>query len=243
MPRIVAEGDPSRGIVACAACHDPNGKGRPQNAGLAGLSEAYLIEQLNDMKKGLRHSGDARKVNAGEMVGFATAMSEAEIRAAADYFSSLHPVSSIRVVETRTVVHMQSADGMWLPSKSLVREPIGERIIETPRDVRRELLRDPRAVFIAFVPQGALEKGRKIVTTGAGKTLRCAICHGERLSGIGPIPAIAGRSPSYVARQLYDIQQGTRHGEMAALMKPVVEKLNAEDIVNIAAYVASLPLN
>jgi cytochrome c553 len=29
-------------------------------------------------------------------------------------------------------------------------------------------------------------------------------------------PALAGRSPSYLARQLYDFQQGARRGEMAA---------------------------
>src|SRR5690606_34761887 len=30
MPRIVAEGDTARGIVACALCHSPSGRGRPQ---------------------------------------------------------------------------------------------------------------------------------------------------------------------------------------------------------------------
>jgi cytochrome c553 len=55
------------------------------------------------------------------------------------------------------------------------------------------------------------------------------------------VPAIAGRSPSYLARQLYDFQQGTRHGEMAAAMQPVTAKLTADDIVNLTAYAASLP--
>src|SRR5438874_2148264 len=32
MPKLVAAGDAGRGITACAACHYPNGKGRPQNA-------------------------------------------------------------------------------------------------------------------------------------------------------------------------------------------------------------------
>jgi cytochrome c553 len=76
---------------------------------------------------------------------------------------------------------------------------------------------------------------------GNGKTIACAVCHGDHLEGIGPIPAIAGRDPNYVARQIFDILQGSRHGEMAHLMKPVVAKLTGADIVNIAAYVASLP--
>ena len=90
---------------------------------------------------------------------------------------------------------------------------------------------------------GAVAKGKTLVTTGGGgKTLACAICHGEDLSGIGPIPGIAGRSPSYIARQLYDIQQGARHGGITDLMKPVVAKLSAADILDITAYVASRPV-
>ena len=73
-----------------------------------------------------------------------------------------------------------------------------------------------------------------------GKTVACASCHGPGLMGMGDAPAIAGRSPSYLARQLYDFQQGTRHGLMSPLMKPTVEKLTNADIVAIVAYVASL---
>jgi cytochrome c553 len=53
------------------------------------------------------------------------------------------------------------------------------------------------------------------------------------------IPGIADRSPSYLARQLYDFQTGARNGLMAPLMKPVVEKLTAEDMIDILAYVSS----
>jgi len=58
------------------------------------------------------------------------------------------------------------------------------------------------------------------------------------LLGIGLVPGIAGRSPSYLVRQLYDMQAGARHGEWTQLMKPVVAKLTDEDFVNIAAYVS-----
>ena len=56
---------------------------------------------------------------------------------------------------------------------------------------------------------------------------------------MGPVPHIAGRSPSYLVRQMYDMQAGTRHGEWSSLMKPVVDRLTNEDFVNIAAYVSS----
>jgi cytochrome c553 len=54
------------------------------------------------------------------------------------------------------------------------------------------------------------------------------------------VPALAGRSPSYIVRQLFDIHQGTRHGLWSPLMKPVVEHLTQDDMLAIAAYAASL---
>jgi cytochrome c553 len=57
--------------------------------------------------------------------------------------------------------------------------------------------------------------------------------------GLGPIPGIGGRSPSYLARQLYDIQAGTRRGAWSPLMKQVLTNLTADDILAIAAYAAS----
>jgi cytochrome c553 len=60
------------------------------------------------------------------------------------------------------------------------------------------------------------------------------------LRGLGPVPGIAGRSPSYLTRQMYDMQAGARRGEWTELMKPVVANLSNEDLVNIVAYVSSL---
>ena len=103
------------------------------------------------------------------------------------------------------------------------------------------MLRDPRSGFVAYAPMGSLKRGEALVRTGgSGKTVACGACHGADLSGMGPVPGIAGRSPSYIARQMYDVQSGARNGEWAALMKPVVEKLTDDDYVSISAYVASL---
>jgi cytochrome c553 len=57
--------------------------------------------------------------------------------------------------------------------------------------------------------------------------------------GVGDSPPVAGRSPSYMVRQIWDIQQGTRSGEPAQLMKLAIAKLTPEDMVAIVAYVAS----
>ena len=66
------------------------------------------------------------------------------------------------------------------------------------------------------------------------------MCHGADLKGLGPVPGLAGRSPSYSARQMFDMQTGARNGLWADLMKPVVAKLTEEDLINISAYTASL---
>ena len=95
-------------------------------------------------------------------------------------------------------------------------------------------MRDGHAGYIAYVPVGAVKKGEALA-----KTLQCSICHGANLEGLGPVPSLAGRSPSYMARQLFDFQTGARRGLWSDLMKPIVAKMTAEDLVNITAYIAS----
>ena len=120
-------------------------------------------------------------------------------------------------------------------------EPLGTRIIETPEDLQRTKLRDDASSFIAYVPTGAVARGSNLVMTGGnGRTETCTVCHGPQLRGLGPVPALAGRSPSYIARQLYDLQTGVRNGAWSDLMDATVANLTVEDIVNIAAYTASL---
>src|SRR6185436_13152914 len=133
-----------------------------------------------------------------------------------------------------------SRGGIWIPIEGADKEPIGMRIVETPENPERtEILRDPRSGFIAYAPVGSVKKGEQLVRTGGTRTVACAACHGADLTGLGPVPGIAGRSPSYLARQMFDMQAGARRGEWTELMKPVVAKLTEEDLVNIAAYVAS----
>ena len=55
MPTIVAHRrSPTANpwIGSCGLCHYPNGKGRPENAGVAGLPAGYILEQLADFKNG-----------------------------------------------------------------------------------------------------------------------------------------------------------------------------------------------
>ena len=147
----------------------------------------------------------------------------------------------ITVKETTTVPKTRIQIGMFLALDEPGTEPLGNRIIEVPEDTEAtEVLRNPRSGFIAYVPPGSVRKGQQLVTSGVnGKTTACTVCHGADLKGIGPVPGIAGRSPSYFVRQLWDMKVGTRHGAWGDLMKPVVEKLSQDDMLNMAAYVAS----
>jgi cytochrome c553 len=246
MPEVVAQGR-KPAVNACGFCHYPNGKGRPNNAGPAGLPANYILQQLEDFRAGARGSWDKRKRNTTQMINIAKGLTDEEARAAATYFASMKWTPWIKVVETDTVPkthYVGGGGGLCLPLEGAEAgmESLGMRIVETPLDVEQtEPLRNPRSGFTAYVPPGSLKKGEALVLRGgAGKTVACAACHGEGLKGHENFPSLAGRSPSYLARQLYDFQHFTRVGPGAQLMQPVVQKLSEEDILDITAYIASL---
>lgn len=240
MPKVVAQGR-KPDVIACGYCHLPNGEGRPENSSLAGLPVGYIVQQMADFKSGVRKSSEPRQLPISMMIGVATKADEKEIQAAAEYFSGLKPKPRIRVVETTTVPKTHVAGWMLVVNDKGGTEPIGQRIIETPENPERTELRDDASSFIAYVPVGSIRKGKTLVATGgAGKTMPCAICHGQDLKGSGDVPSIAGRSPSYIVRQLYDLQNGTRAGLAAQAMQAPVAKLTPDDMVAIAAYTASL---
>jgi cytochrome c553 len=224
--------------------------GRPENAAPAALPKEYFIRQIRDFRSGLRRSADPRKPNTNTMIDLAKAMTDEEIAQAADYFAAIPWTRRVRVLESALVPKTRIAGNLFLAVERTLSEPIGARIIEMPENEERaETLRDPRAGFVAYVPPGSLERGRNLALFGGmsvvngqivqGKTTACTACHGLDLMGVADVPPIAGRSPSYIARQLFDIQQGTRNGPSVQLMRLVVAKLTAGDMVDVAAYVAS----
>jgi cytochrome c553 len=240
LPSVVAEGRKPN-VFACGFCHRAEGTGGPENASLAGLPAAYIVQQMADYKSGARRTS-VQKRNIDLMISLSKDITDAEVQAAAAYFSALKPRSNVRVVETPTVPKTVVAGWFLAPADTREKEPIGQRIIEVPEDVEQFENRDPRSQFIAYVPVGSVARGADLVSSGgAGKTLQCAICHGQDLKGLGNVPSIAGRSPSYVVRQLYDIQSGARAGTAAQLMQATVANLTVEDMASIAAYLASRP--
>jgi cytochrome c553 len=240
MPGVVSHGRKAD-VIGCGYCHLPNGQGRPENAGVAGLPVAYILQQMADFKSGVRKSSEPKLQPVAYMISVATHADEQEAQIGAAYFSQLKPKPWVRVVETATVPKTHVAGWMLVVNEPVAKEPIGNRIIETPENLERTELRDDTSGFIAYVPVGSVKRGKTLVATGgAGKTLPCATCHGASLRGKDNVPSIAGRSPSYIVRQLYDMQSGARAGVGAQLMKAPVAKLTIEDMVSIAAYLASL---
>jgi len=227
---------------ACGQCHLIDGSGKPDTGDLRELPVAYIVQQIVDMKNDRRHPA-IPGAPLELMVAVAKAITLEEARQAAEYFHSIRPVKKLRIIETDTVpVTHPAAHAVQQVDPSGATEPLGTRIIEVPQDFERTELRDPSSGFIAYVPAGSIAKGAELAKTGgSGKTTPCASCHGEGLKGVGDMfPRLAGHSPTAVGRQLYDFKTGTRDGKNAGPMKTVVMKLTDEDIVNLAAYVASL---
>jgi cytochrome c553 len=240
MPQVVAQSRPPDVRFGCGYCHLPNGKGRPENASLAGLPAAYIIQQMADYRNGLRRSSEPRMGPPSLMLTLAKAVNEDEIKTAAAYFSALKWTPWIKVIEAKDVPKTRIAGGMFIPLEEGGTEPLGQRILEMPEHLERTELRDSKSGFLAYVPVGSIKRGEALVTTGGkSKTVQCGVCHGADLKGMGPVPGIAGRSPSYTMRQLFDIKHGARNGLWADLMKPVVAKLTDAEMIDIVAYTAS----
>jgi cytochrome c553 len=241
MPEIVAHGRKPE-VFACGFCHRADGPGGPENANLAGLSAAYIKQQMADFKNGLRKTAVPERLPPQLMIALAKAASDEEVLASAEYFAALKPRSTIKVVETDAVPKTYVAGLFLADAGTGETEPIAGRIIEVPEDINQFENRDARSRFIAYVPIGSIRKGEELAAKGVGGDgTQCAVCHGPGLAGLADVPGIAGRSPSYFVRQLYDLKHGVRTGSGSELMKPVVEHLSSEDMLALAAYSASLP--
>ena len=118
MPTIVAHRrspTPNPWIGSCGLCHYPNGKGRPENAGVAGLPAGYILEQLADFKNGARRTADPGKRNTATMAGNAAGITDEEAKAAADYFASMKMTPWIKVMEVETVPKNKNVGGFFVP--------------------------------------------------------------------------------------------------------------------------------
>ena len=233
-PPIVTKGHGN--AMACGACHLMSGLGHPESSDLTGLTLPYIVQQMIDFKSGARKDVTGKRMNA-----IAMETTDEEVRQAAEYFQALPRRQFQKVTEAEMVPKTFLGNGrMRFVDPSGAMEPIGSRIISVPEDQDRARLRDPYSGFVNYVPPGSVARGKTLVETGGGKTVSCGICHGPDLKGQASIPRLAGMHPVYTVRQLVWFKDGTRAGVDAALMKPWVASLTNDDMVAIAAYLASL---
>jgi len=238
MPEVVSQGR-KPDVSACGFCHRASGTGGPENASIAGLPRAYIVRQMQEYKSGARSTAVPKRAPTRLMIAAAKAITDAEVEAAAAYFSALKPVARIRVQESATAPQIFVANWFFAASPVGATEPLGQRIVEVPEDLAQFEARDSHARFVAYVPQGSVSRGESLVKTGGGKTVPCATCHGANLKGTDDIPSIAGRSPTYMLRQLFEVKVGVRRGAKADQMAPTVAKLSLDDMIDIAAYLTT----
>lgn len=227
---------------ACGACHYPNGEGDTTSATLAGLPKAYILEQIAAFRSGQR--GKAGPNAAREMAEEARNLDDTDLQRAADYFSSLKLGPTRRVVETTTVPRTHWDGFVLAPNRDGAREPIGERIIEMSENQKLYDLGDERTGFVAYVPPGSVARGAVIAANGEGSAASCESCHGAKLAGqtlpgIGVAPPLAGRSPTYIVKEMILFRLGRRTDPAAAPMRAEVSQLTLKDMIDVAAYAAS----
>lgn len=96
---------------------------------------------------------------------------------------------------------------------------------------------------MADTPSDASESSTITADASAGqrKAAVCAACHGAQ--GISPVPAfphLAGQQAHYLRKQMQDIREGRRSVPQMAGM---TDNLTDQDIADIAAHYAQLPVN
>jgi cytochrome c553 len=241
MPPIVARGR-RPAVYACGHCHSPSGQGRPENASLAGLPAEYMVRQVADMRSGARRSAWHGPYSPPDkMAEVARQASDEEVATAAAYFAQQTLQPRTIVVERATVPRMSVVGFVWVADRTAGEEPIDGRLLETAPDPLRHERRDDTLRYLAYVPPGSLARGEAIARSGGGVALACTGCHGQRLQGSGTIPPLAGRSPTYLLRQLVAFRSGARAGTAGRPMQPVVAALGLSQMIDVAAYAASLP--
>jgi len=242
MPDVVARGR-RPAVWACGYCHLPDGAGRPENAALAGLPEKYIARQMAAFRSGERGSPwHAPNKPADIMRGIADSATTTEVKDAARYFSRLTPRQRARVIEAERIPRVRPGTGLYFLAAEGGEEPLGERLIEVATDAERHELHDARVEYVAYVSPGSIARGQELAKHGIPgvKSSACTSCHGSKLRGAGSAPPIAGRSPSYLLRQLLGFAAGSRSTKDAVPMRTVAGTLTVKDMIAAAAYAGSL---
>jgi len=229
------------GAPPCAECHLVNGQGEVGIPDLAGLQADYLMEQLHAFQAGTRTSAQVGRVATAAMIDVAQGWSEPDLKAAAAYFAALPRHAALRLVvaDDAPVMHVERF-GWTYADGSGGRRALNGAVAETPESLARVFIADPANVEVVYASPSTLATGEALVRSGGGGGAQpCTVCHGADLRGTPVAPALAGRDPGYLARQLWDIRSGTRTGPGVAAMQGPAWGLSPREMTAVAAYLAS----
>ena len=88
-----------------------------------------------------------------------------------------------------------------------------------------------------------VERGRGIVDIGLAprEVQACVSCHGPDAAGEPPtFPRLAGQWAPYAVAQFHAFRDGTRHNDIAGVMRGIAHRLDDADVAAVAAYLAGL---
>lgn len=93
------------------------------------------------------------------------------------------------------------------------------------------------AAFFASVKNNRAGGDKVLAKQGESKASMCFGCHGDKATGMGVTPRLAGQQPAYLQRQLQVFKDGSRkNGPMSGISK----MLSEEDIKAVTEYMGSL---
>ena len=127
------------------------------------------------------------------------------------YYAEAEAVASHR--EPDMVPTIVSAPGTY--SQRRKKEPIGQRIIELPKEIRRS--RATRRALVAYVPKGSIAKGEELAMTGGDHVGSSTISsredreqhvHVRQIAQLNAKPYLAGDRLLSSHTQLYDFKHG-----------------------------------
>ena len=96
------------------------------------------------------------------------------------------------------------------------------------------------APFLLIAAVGPVQAGGD-VAKGKELAVDCADCHGEDGKGDADTPALVGHEQAYFIEQLKAFKSGARKDDDDT-MKMYTEDLSEQDMADLAAYYASLPV-
>ncbi len=164
-----------------------------------------------------------------------------EIDASAKYFAQQKLRRRVYVIESLRIPRAERA--AWIYEEVGGTEDLEDRLLEVTNELVRHERRDDRLEYIGLC--ATRQHQPRQAPRGHGRwlaRLRPVLppAISPNLKGTDKIPPIAGRSPTYLLRQMLAFRNAARAGEAAQQMKPVVEKLTLNEMIDVSAYLGSL---